>query len=529
MFTAESIRQTLNMLESVGLANRKPGERFANPAGETWIFQGLDFYPQSGKFQPNELTQALDNLNQQGIDPQTIQWVNRANSSTGGFGLARFQSENGEPIVVGRWFGNINPNRQQNSWPNDAIPGNFRLQSRAARKEASDLQPSKILTQSLQSNTPDSIAQQVAAKFGKNSDQYRAIVSFMGQDLPATVPAGNLDETAFQDYFCELLGPIALVQGKKVKGNPIEAADRFFGKGQGYSRCVISFNPNTIGSLYDSLLINDDGRQIKLSSKGEEGATASVTNLVKSLDELESIAEGREITGKYPEAVDIIRTIQREGQSRAPLILAERFGIINSKEIDQVLALKNTDPRQDFKTKLSPRLRKLYDQREAKYPGKLVPFYHLLASIAFNVADHVNKKTNFSEAASSILNHAALVQLYTVVTSKGSNFYIEMSAHYPSEAVTGVLLDPQKVYYSSDNKGNFTFKILKNGAKESDVNPADPVDTGAYEEPEVKIDLDQEVERQRLTGPGVRAARAAQRKPQDTQKVLGRTKRRSKA
>ena len=527
MFTAESIRQTLNMLESVGLANRKPGERFANPAGETWIFQGLDFYPRSGKLQPNELTQAIDNLNQQGIDPQTIQWVNRANSGTGGFGLARFQSENGEPIIVGRWFSNINPNRQQNSWPNDAIPGNFRLQSRAARKEDSDLQPSKILTQ-FQENTPNSIAQQVAAKFGTDSDQYRAIESFMSQDLPATVPAGAMDQSAFQDYFCELLGPIALVQGKKVEGNAVEAANVFFGKGKGYGKSSISFNPNTIGSLYDSLLVNDDGRQIKISSKGKEGATASVTNLSRSLDELGSISAGKKIIDKYPEAVEIIRTIRREGQNRAPLVLAEHFGIINSKEIDQVLALKNIDISQDFKTKLSPTLRKLYDKRVSKDPSKLVPFYHLLAAIAFDVADHVNKKTNFSDAASTILNHAALVQVYTTVTRRGENFVVAMSAKYPSEAVTGVLLDPNKVYYSSDNKGNFTFKILKNGAKESDVNPVEPVDTGSYKEPEIKIDLDQEVKKQRLTGPGVRAARAAQRKPQDTQKALGRTKRRSK-
>ena len=87
----------------------------------------------------------------------------------------------------------------------------------------------------------------------------------MSQDLPATVPAGSLDQAAFQDYFCELLGPIALVQGKKVGGNALEAADIFFGGGD-YSDCTISFNNNTIGGLYDSLLVNPEGRQIKLSS-----------------------------------------------------------------------------------------------------------------------------------------------------------------------------------------------------------------------------------------------------------------------
>jgi len=519
------MRDLINLVESVGLANRRPGERFANPAGDEWTFQGLEFYPQSGRFDRAQMAQALEALRQSDIDPDAIIWVNRATAAAGGFGIAQFQTTDGDTVNVGRWFGRISPNRTENSWPNDALPGNFRLQSRAAKKETSDLQPSKILTQ-FRSNTPETIAQQVATRFGQDSDQYRAITSFLGQDLPATVPAGQMDLTAFQDYFCEMLGPIALVQGKKVEGNALEAADRFFGKGQGYGSCVISFNPNTIGSLYDSLLINPNGRQIKLSSKGKEGATASVTNLIRSLDELESIAEGKKITSEYPDTVKIIRTIQREGQNRAPLVLAEQFGLISAQDIERVLALRKADPKSDVKTTLSPKLRDLYTRREAQRISRKIPYYHLLASIAFNVADHVNKKTNFSEAASSILNHAALVQLYTTVNRRGNNFYIEMSAHYPSEAITGVLLDPAKVYYSSGNKGNFTFKILKNGARESDVNPADPVDVVEPNEVDVKTQLDAVATQPRLTGPGARAARSRQQ-PRMTADVLGRERRRS--
>jgi hypothetical protein len=518
------MRNLINLLESVGLANRRPGERFANPAGDEWTFLGLEFYPRSGRLDQEQLSQTLAALRQSGIDPDTILWVNRATAAAGGFGIAQFQTAEGDAVNVGRWFGRISPNRTENSWPNDALPGGFRLNSRAAKKETSDLQPSKILTQ-FQSNTPDTIAQQVAVKFGENSDQNLAITSFLSQDLPATVPAGKMDLKAFQDYFCELLGPIALVQGKKVGGNALEAADIFFGSGQDYSSCMISFNPNTIGSLYDSLLINQNGRQIKLSSKGKEGATASVTNLIRSLDELQVTPQGKKLSDTYQEAIDIIRTIQREGQNRAPLVLAEQFGIISAQDIKSVLALREADPKSDIMSNLSPKLRELYTRREAQRVSRKVPYYHLLASIAFNVADHVNKKTNFSEAASSILNHAALVQLYTTVTRRGDNFVINMTAKYPAEAITGVLLDPAKVYYSSGNKGNFTFKILKNGAQESDVNPADLVDTGSYDQPTDEIDLDQEVEKQRLTGPGVRAARAAQKTPRDSEEALGRSRR----
>jgi hypothetical protein len=522
------MRDLINLLESVGLANRRPGELFANPAGDEWRFRGLKFYPKSGRLDGVQLQQALRNLRKQGIEPEMIEWVNQPTAAAGGFGIAQFNTSDGDVINVGRWFGQINPNPQQNSWPNNALPGGFRLQSRTAKKETSDLKPSQVLTQ-FQSNTPDTIAQQVAARFGQDSDQYLALASFMSQDLPATVPAGSLDQNAFQDYFCELLGPIALVQGKAVGGNAVEAADIFFGPDQGYEGCVISFNSNSVGSLYDSLLINGEGRQIKLSSKGKEGATASVTNLTRSLSELQATPQGQRLAKKYQETVDIIDTIQREGQTRAPLVLAAQFGIIDPEDIDQVLALRDIAPNTDVTQgrMLNARLKKLYTQREAKRITRKVPFFHLLASIAFNVADHINKKTNFSEAASSILNHAALVQLYTTVTRSGDNFVVNMTARYPAEAITGVILDPAKVYYSSGNKGNFTFKILKNGAQESDVNPADPVDvdTEAPDEVDLKTQLDTVDRAPRLTGPGAGAARA-QKEPKMTAAVLGREKRR---
>ena len=523
MFTAKSIRTIIDLLESVGLANRRPGEVFANPAGDKWIFQSLDFYPESGEYNPEELNQALQ---QTGVDINSIQWVNKQTAKHHAFGIAKFKNDDGTMVNIGRWYYQINPNRSKNSWPNDELPGNFSYQSRTAKKEKSEMQPSQILTQ-YQENTPSSIAAQVSTKFGKNSDQFRAIQSFMSQDLPALVPAGQMDQSASQDYFCELLGPIALIQGKKVKGNALEAAGIFFGPNQNFSDCTISFNSNSIGGLYDSLLINSDGRQIKLSSKGKEGATASVTNLLRSLDELSQAPQGKKLLKKYNNAVEIIRTIQREGQYQAPLTLAAQFGIIDQKDVTKVNKLRDLKPTANIDQYLSPKLKKFYMGRKARDERKKIPFYHMLASIAYAVADYVNTKTNFGEAASAILNNAALVQLYTTVKSQGDNFEITMDAKYPSEAVTGVLLDPQKVYYSSDVKGHFTFKILKNGASANDINPGDPVEEPIDASTDVSnpVDLDQEVERQRLTGPGVRAAKLAQRRDNDSEKTLGRTKR----
>ena len=162
-------------LEAVGLANRRPGDPFANPAGDVITFQSLDFYPRTGHYTQPQLQQALDQLAQQGIDAEQIPWVNQRSNRMGAFGIATFTTDQGQPYYVGRWFGTINPNRTQNTWPNTALPGNFRLHTRAGQKETSDLKPSDIL-KNPKSNTPDSIAQQVSQRFGKDSDPYRAIV-----------------------------------------------------------------------------------------------------------------------------------------------------------------------------------------------------------------------------------------------------------------------------------------------------------------------------------------------------------------
>ena len=59
------MRDLLNLLdnvltEGVGLANRKPGEKFKNSVGDIITFQGLKFYPESGKFPTgNDLSDAI--------------------------------------------------------------------------------------------------------------------------------------------------------------------------------------------------------------------------------------------------------------------------------------------------------------------------------------------------------------------------------------------------------------------------------------------------------------------------------------
>jgi hypothetical protein len=101
--------------------------------------------------------------------------------------------------------------------------------------------------------------------------------------------------------------------------------------------------------------------------------------------------------------------------------------------------------------------------------SNIIPIEHALCTVAYRLADYVNENTKFGSAASEILNNSALVQMYTNIAENKEMFDIQLNAIYPSATVTGVLLRADKSYMSTQGKGNLTFKILKNGAKASDM------------------------------------------------------------
>jgi hypothetical protein len=476
------MRNLLNILdkialtEGVGLTNRKPGEKFKNHVDDIVLYQNMEFYPDSGRYEtPGELEQAkVDAVDQTG---RNIHWVNQPSSTTGGFMIATFTGEDSKEYYLGKWVKAISPNKAQNNFAHNEIPGGFKFQSKAGQKENSGLKPSEWLTQ-FQNNTPQTILDQAIAKFGENSAEANALSTFINGDIPVEVARGNMNATAFRDYFAEVLQPIALVLGKKVSGNAAEAAQIFFGPGSDYSDCTISFNNNTIGGLYDSLLVNPEGKQIKLSSKGKDGANASVTNLIKSVQELEKVPAGKKLKATFAEEIEMLTNIEKLGHFGAPIAIAEKYGIIDQGDGARVMQLKNLGPNDDVTGILSKKLQALYNDRKAKDMGRIIPAEHMIAAIAYKVADYVNENTRFGEAASSILNNAALVQMYTNTTDTADTITItKLEAVYPSQTVTGVLLDATKAYMSTQGKGNFTFKILKNGAKPTDVNDIDGIDS----------------------------------------------------
>lgn len=477
------MREIINLIESVGLANRRPGDRWQNPQGDEIMFADLTFYPESGKGSygnKEEMTAAIvAACRERGIAPENLIWTNSI-SNAGGFGIAHFVDANNQDYYLGRYFKSVKPNRKENDWPND-LPGGFRLQTRAAQKERAGYKPTDILT-NLVDLSPDDIYAQVVAKFGKDSDESRAMSAFMSGDGAIEIPLGNMNFDAFTNYFCEMLQPMALVMGKKTAGNAAEAEQRFLPDG-GFGDCRISFGAGKTEGLTDSTVTNSAGQSIGISTKAKGGAKASAKNLDDKVQEMQATEDGRRILEQYPREISLLKMIVDGGQVGAPLNLAVLYNMITPEEAKQVRALKNVGAN-DLAGRLTDNLQEIYDSRSAS--AQAIPFYHILAAIAHRVADHVNENTDFGRVAGIILNHGAFMQAYTTATKKGDRAVLQpFNFQYPSEAVTGVLLSAGKTYYSTGLKGNFTFQILKNGATVKDVEVQDAaVDT----KPDVDLD-----------------------------------------
>ena len=475
------MRDILNLLdtvliESVGLANRPPGTLFANPQGDELIFQGVKFYPEGGGAyaSPDEWQQALDQVSQQlGISPAIIQWVDikgnpvpAPKAQKGGFGLAEFDSPKGQKHFLGRHLKSVSPIPTENSISNK-LPGGYRLQTAVAKKEAAGYKPTDVLS-NLVDLSPSDILGQIQTKFGEDSDEANATEIFMSaSSYPIRMPLGNMNFTAFTNYFCEMLQPMSLVLGHPTTGEGKTAEQDWLSQG-GYPSCSITFGGSKIGGLTDSTLTNPAGQIMGLSTKAEDGAKASAKNLMDKVAEMKSDPNGQKLLKKYAKEISLIEVVT-SGSTPGALETAVLAKLITPEERDQIMAIRKLPPGSEVigRKLLSKNLEQKYAGRKAKDPAAVIPFFHIRAVLANEVADWVNTTTNFGKAAAAILNWGAFIQVKTHATQSGNEIELkQFEVIYPSEAVTNVELSAGKTFYSTGSKGNFTFVILYNGATE---------------------------------------------------------------
>lgn len=457
------------LLESTGLANRKPGDIFKNKEGTQISFKQIDFYPRNGgKFDIEQLNSAMQKL---GPD---IQWQNSPNKTGGGIAVVTFDTEQG-PIQYGFFRKEIYPNKLDNKIKNDSIPG-FNFSGKAAEKIQSGLTPQDLLTKK-DNLTQEEIIEQLIKKLGEDNPLVQVAIRVSKNEkfpIKFQAPEG-ISYTGFRDYFCEILQPMALQNGQ-YEGNAGEAAETFLDGS--FAGTLISFDAAKNAGLSDSILSTAEGKYVKISTKGGKGAQASVKALSDSLKELQVSPIGRKLLDTYGETVNIINEILARGQVGAPLYLGVKYNIISEDEAKQILNLRKMPPI-DLKNidqlDLSDNLKKLAKERDTDMPESTNLFYHLIASVAHLGAKEVNNKTDFSKAATDILNNGALVQVYTVSSEGKEEWSLDkFETVYPSKSIKGVYLSAGKNYFSTQIKGNYTFVIDKTGSKKPKEENSDP-------------------------------------------------------
>ena len=468
----------VDLFESRGLGARRSGEEFVsttNPEDKIYV-DTVEFYPK-GRPQyasPEELSLELKQVVQ--MPNAYVDLIGSFSAKDLAFGIAVFNRPDGTKLVYVKPYRFVKPDPTQNVWDNQTgIPG-FRYNSKSAAKTQAGMTPQDVLTDA-SDLSPQDIVSQIAAKFGEDSGLTKAAQAVAsGQKLPISIPSDpKLSFTAFRDYFCELLHPIALITGVYT-GNAGQAAAKFLGVG-GFAGTSINFGNDKTEGLSDSILISEDGKKIKVSSKGAKGAEASAKNIVDAANELRE--SDPKLYKKHKDVIELIQEIKQGGQAGAPLSLGVKYGIIEDSDVDVIREFKNLPPMplSQATEQGSKKLNKLIVERNTDKPESVNLYFHSIAAVAHKVAAHVNENTNFSEAASEILNNGALIQVYTKAADRGSTWELQnFDTVWPSDTVTGVKFSASKTYYSTGIKGNFTFKILRNNAKDvEDERSTEPV------------------------------------------------------
>jgi hypothetical protein len=485
------MREFINIIEqlneSTGLAGRKPGDVFKNANGDEAVFQDIKFFPKEGakdtetmalfgQYTYDELDQALAEVEKQ---IPNIQWQNNRSARTRAFAIISF-----DKFVIGQYLQAVKPSRNDNYIPNTFVVNGetYKYGGKAAAKAEAGLSPQDLLVDKIDLTVAD-IMNQLASSLGTDSPLYELAHNIaMGYPLPMTFDAPeNVSFTAFRDYFCEILQPIALQKGQYT-GNAAEAASKFLGGS--FENTLISFDDSKTAGLSDSVMSTADGRSVLVSTKGGKGATASAKNLVDQINQLEETPDGVKFLEKHSEVVDLLREIQQAGQAGAPLLLGVRYDIITPEDADMIRTFKklgSVSMDNLNQLGLSKNLLALAKSRKTDNPDNVNLYYHLMAAVAHKAAEEVNDKTGFSAAAADILNNGALIQVYTKASEgKGEWTLQEFDTVYPGESIKGVYLSAGKTYYSTGIKGNYTFKIDKGSGKPKDdeaVTPAADIST----------------------------------------------------
>lgn len=453
----EFLSESILIEKSRGLLYRDPGDRFINPQGREIVFKQLTYMPSKpGAYgTKEELDDAVAQLKQ---NYPNVVFVNNQDNSMRAAAVLEFE----EPKIKGklyfaRFFKQIN-NDMASQWKNDNLPGNWQLQKAASLKSSYKMKPGDIFSPGAEFTTTQDLFNKLSQS--SNGKLLAADASaILKGELPVFKGLAE-KESAVRDDFGEVLAPAALIQGL-IKTSGSEEAKKILNDNRPWSG-TIRFGKGKTQGLTDSYIDLPTGITLGISSKGKDGATASVKNIYDGIIILEKQADQTLLTDN-PETISILKVVAQAAAVDGP------FKIAQTLEIADVVALESTVKEL---IKNNPKDFSAYpgdiQQRLKSYTDRLIPKvkpdynigYHVLAVIARDMAAAVNKIPNFGETCLKIVNASPLIQIYMNTTKQGDDVSVTgFNALYPPNFKGKIALDATKVYYATGTNGRYTFEF----------------------------------------------------------------------
>ena len=535
------MRDLINIImeKSRGLLYRETGDSFFqgskdNPTAEI-VFDKAEYYPGMPGAYANyeEMAQVGQDLFKQ---YPAITWSNKPTAASKAFAILTFDGPaQGEKTYFGRFFNEIKPD-MAGFWKNSELPGGWQLNKAVSLKGAYyKLKPADLFPANSTFATPADCVAAIGTRPGTTPDQLATIDKIRpGMDqlingkLPTFDNVGDM-VTAVRDDLGETIGPIALIQGMNMGVGAEAARKDILGSRGNYAGSKINFPADKNNGLVDSYLLHPSGIEIGISSKGEKGASASVKNISDGITTAREKGMDKLIQTYEPQ-VKIIEDIGKASAVSFPLVYGVKLGLITqpqAKIIMELIGLGGGDINaqqwanaedKDVITGLAAKMKAKTDNPRYNMG------YHVLAVLARDVAKEINSDPRFGEACLKFLNTSPIIQLHLNGSEKGGNYTVTgFTSKYPPDFKGTVGLDATKVYSATGIIGRISFSYNGAGASDTDIDaPSVSGEEGTVSNVST-ADLDAVSNGQRLTGPGVRAAK--QKEPNMSADTLGRERR----
>ena len=352
------------------------------------------------------------------------------------------------------------------------------------------------------------------------------------EPVPGLVPY----ERDIRVDYGEVAAPLGLVAGKHVGGSYAKVDSELLGPlGVNWSTATTVFYPEAGNEpLYDSQIMWPNGVKLRISNKAEgKGGAASTTSILEIIDKYpERFSEEDKAMlapdGKYGDFITALKTISGAKGYEGPVRLAEKFGYIDSADASS--ALKNLEQKTNDPRALTPRLQEIINDKsifsaKTDKPDYKV-CYHVIASLARLVVKHLNEDIGLTtEFFKFMLSRANLVQVNQFTERKGDGVaFSKFDVIWPPTFTGKIKFSASDFQSNKKSTSRLAFSVgNEKGTKTDDSNQTQEPDSGVSARTST-ADLDAETDRQRLTGPGARAAKAKS-EPKTDVATLGRERR----